>query len=146
MEQTATQNQINLFAENLPSLDEIKQLAIFVNSSETNQITLAEQVEANLSSTSTKTLLIVGIGLYILGKNADAIVKLQKAKDCKEKFIYLAFALRNLGKYDEAIESLKKSLEHQADQLGISLEKVATYRLACNFEAAAKELKGLRKL
>lgn len=141
MEQTVAQTQIDLFAENLPSLDEIKQLALSVNSSEAAQIAFAEQVEANLSSTSTKTLLAVGIGLYILGRNSDAVAKLQKAKDCKEKFIHLAFALRRLNRFDEAIENLQQSLEYQADQLSVSMEKAATYRHACKFEAAEKELK-----
>ncbi len=139
---TTTQQQVNLFAENLPSLDELKQLSLFVNSSEANQIAFAEQLEANMSSTSQKIVLPVGIGLYILGKNTEAVTKLQKAKDCKEKFIYLAFALRKLNRFDEAIESLQKSLEHQADALSISLEKAATYRHALNSDAAEKELKG----
>ena len=141
MEQTTTQNQINLFAENLPSLDEIKQLALSVNSSEASQIAFAEQLEPNMSSGSQKIILAVGIGLHILGRNSDAVAKLQKAKDCKEKFIYLAFALRKLNRFDEAIENLQKSLDYEADKLSVSMEKAATYRHAGNFEAAEKELK-----
>ena len=148
MEQTTAQSQINapstgridLFGENLPSLDELKQLALAVNSSEANRITFSEQLEPNLSSGSQKVLLAAGIGLYILGRNAEAVVKLQKAKDCKEKFIYLAFALRRLGHFDEAIENLQKSLDYEADKLNISMEKAATYRYAGNLEAAEREL------
>jgi DNA-directed RNA polymerase subunit alpha len=86
--------------------------------------------------------LAVGIGLYIVGRNAEAVKKLEKAKDCKEKLMYRAFALRRLGRYDEAIESLQKSLKYEADPLNIALEKAATYRCAAEFETAAKELKG----
>jgi len=135
------ETQINLFADELPSMDDITKLSHFVHSSEANQLKFAEQIEANISSTSTKVLLPVGIGLFILGRFNEAIDKLQKAKDCKEKFIYLAFALRRTRKFNEAIENLQKSLEYEADPLNVTLEKAATYRHASNFEAAAKELK-----
>jgi DNA-directed RNA polymerase subunit alpha len=83
----------------------------------------------------------VGIGLFLLGKNAEATAKLKKAKDCKEKFIYIAFALRRMGRFDEAIDNLENSLNYEADTLIITLEKAATYRYASNFESAEKELK-----
>jgi len=136
-----TEFPINLFADNLPSLDEIKQLAESVHSSESNEIAFSEQVESNLSKTGQKAALATGIGLFIMGKNAEAIVKLQKAKDCAEKFIYLAFALRRAGSFAEAIEALQKSLDYEADQLSITMEKVATYRYAADSDAAAGELK-----
>jgi DNA-directed RNA polymerase subunit alpha len=135
------ETQINLFADELPSMDDITKLSHFVHSSEANQLKFTEQIEANISSTSTKVLLPVGIGLCILGRFNEAIDKLQKAKDCKEKFIYLAFALRRTRKFNEAIEILQKSPEYEDDTLNITLEKAATYRHASNFEAAAKELK-----
>jgi DNA-directed RNA polymerase subunit alpha len=141
MEQTVTQNQINLFADNLPNLDELKQLALSVNSSEASRIAFAEQLEPNMSSGAQKILLAAGIGLYILGRNAEAVAKLQKAKDCREKFVYLAYAQRRLSRFDEAIENLQKSLDYEADKLNISMEKAATYRYAGNLEAAEKELK-----
>jgi DNA-directed RNA polymerase subunit alpha len=133
--------QIDLFAENMPSLDEIKQLSEFVHSSEANLIHFTEQVEQNLSRTGSKALLATGIGLFVLGRNAEAIEKLSKASDCKEKFIYLAFAHRRLKEFDKAVENLQKSLKHDADTLSVTLEKVATYCSALNFNAANKELK-----
>jgi len=136
-----TELGIDLFADNLPSMDEIKKLTCFVHSSEANLINFSEQVEANITRTSQKALLAVGIGLFILGRDTKAVEKLQKAKDCKEKFIYLAFALRRMGKFDEAIENLQNTLNYEADTLITTLEKVATYRYASNLDAAAKELK-----
>ena len=132
---------IDLFGKDLPSMDEIKMFSEAVHCSERNQIAFSEQLEANMGRQSPKARLAVGIGLFILGKNAEAAAKLQKAQDCKEKFIYLAFALRRTGKFDEAIEKLQKSLDYEADTLSTTLEKVATYRHASNFDAAAKELK-----
>ncbi|MHC4539001.1 MAG: tetratricopeptide repeat protein, partial [Planctomycetota bacterium] len=112
-----------------------------VHSSEKNRISFAEQVESNISRTGRKACLDVGIGLFILGRNAEAVAKLTKAKDCKEKFMVLASALRRLNRFDEAIESLKNSRNFEADKLSVAMEKVETYRRAKNFDAAGKELK-----
>ena len=140
MEPIAEQ-EINLFADELPSMEDITKLSHFVNQSEANQLKFAEQLEDNMSRTSPKAQLAVGIGLYIIGRPDEAIKKLQKAAECKEKLIYLAFALRRMDQFDEAIENLQKSLDYGADTLNITLEKVATYRHASDFEAATKELK-----
>jgi len=136
-----TEFEINLFAANLPTMDEIGKLSELVHSSERNKLTFSEQVEQNMDKTGQKASLAVGIGLFILGRNAEAVDKLQKAKDCKEKFIYLALALRRIGKFDDAIENFQNCLDYEADTLTITLEKVATYRYASDFQAAAKELK-----
>ena len=136
-----TECELDLCAGSLPSMDEINQLAEFVHSSERNQIAFSEQLEENLSKTGQKASLAVGIGLFILGRNAEAVKKLKKAKDCQEKFIYLAFALRREGQFDEAIENLQKAKGYEAETLSITLEKAATYRYASNLDAAAKALK-----
>ena len=136
-----TQQGIDLFAENLPSLDQIKTLSEFVHSSEKNLIGFREHVESNMSKAGQKACLAAGIGLFILGRNAEAAEKLAKGSDCKEKFIYLAFTLRRMSRFEEAIESLKSSLNYEADKLRVAMEKAATYRHAKNFEAAAKDLK-----
>ena len=146
MEQTTQQPsswqapQINLFGDDLPSLDRIKRLAQYVRSSEANCLTFDGQVQENIAKTSPKSRLSVGIALYILGRDREAVEKLEKAIDCKEKFIYLAFALRRTGKFNEAIDNLQKSPQG-TDTKSTTLEKAATYRLAGNFDAAAKELK-----
>jgi DNA-directed RNA polymerase subunit alpha len=139
-----TEPGIDLFANELPSMDEIKRLSEFIHSGEANQLNFGEQVESNMDNNGRKARLATGIGLYILGRNAEAIEKLQKATDCKEKFIYLAFALRRMGEFEKAIENLQQSLDYEADTLSISLEKTATYRHAGNFEAAKKELKACK--
>jgi DNA-directed RNA polymerase subunit alpha len=136
-----TECQVDLFADSLPSMDKIRKLSGFAHSAEANLLTFSQQVEENISRTGQKASLSLGIGLFILGRDAEAIQKLTKAKDCKEKFIYLAFALRRTGQFEEAIENLQKSLDYEADTLSVTLEKVATYRCASNFDAAAKELK-----
>ncbi|MFB0556026.1 MAG: DNA-directed RNA polymerase subunit alpha C-terminal domain-containing protein [Phycisphaerae bacterium] len=139
-----TEPGIDLFANELPSMDEIKKLSEFVHSGEANLQKFGEQVESNMSKTGQNACLSVGIGLYILGRNAEAVEKLQKANDCKEKFIYLAFALRRMREFEKAIENLQKSLDYEADALNITLEKADTYRHAGNFEAVEKELKGCK--
>lgn len=139
MEQT-TQPQISLFGDDLPSLDRIRKLAQYVRSSEANCLTFSGQVQENMAKTSPKSRLAVGIALYILGRDREAVEKLEKAIDCKEKFIYLAFALRRMGKFNEAIDNLQKSPQG-TDTMSTALEKAATYRRAGNFDAAAKDLK-----
>jgi DNA-directed RNA polymerase subunit alpha len=136
-----TEPGIDLFADNLPSMDEIKMLSDFVHSGEKNLISFSEQLESNMSKTGQKAYLALGIGLLILGRNAEAAERLEKGHDCKEKHIYLAQALRRLRQFDKAIENLQKSLDYQADKLYVTMEKAATYRHAGDFKSAAKELK-----
>jgi len=139
--ETVTELGIDLFADSLPSIAEIDKLAEFVHSSERNEIAFAEQLEENMTKTGRKASLAAGIGLFILGRNDQAIDNLQKAKDCMEKFLYLAFALRRMSRFDEAIENLSKAEDHGADALSTTLEKVATYRRAADLDAAADQLK-----
>jgi DNA-directed RNA polymerase subunit alpha len=136
-----TEPGIDLFADDLPSMDEIRTLSDFVHSGEKNLIGFNEQLESNMSRTGQKASVALGIGLYILGRNAEAVEKLEKGHDCKEKYIYLAHALRQLEQIDKAIENLQKSLDYEADKLYVTMEKAATYRNAGDFKAAAKELK-----
>ncbi|MCL5280431.1 MAG: tetratricopeptide repeat protein [Planctomycetes bacterium] len=141
MEQTA-ELQVNLFREQVPSIDETRTLSHLVHASEVNQQRFTEQVEHNLSSTGPVAVLETGIGLFILGRYKEAVEKLQKGQECKEKYMYLAFAQRQANKFDEAIQNLQKAKDHGAEALNVSLEKAATYRHAGNLEAAAKEIKG----
>ncbi len=136
-----TEPEVDLFARDLPSMDEIQKLSEFVHSSESNLLNFSEQLEENMNKGGQKASLATGIGLFIVDRNAEAVKKLRKAKDCQEKFMYLAFALRRMGKFDEAIENLEKSVDYGAAVLSITLEKAAAYRYASDFDASAKELK-----
>lgn len=136
-----TQPEINLFGDELPSMEYIKTLSLNVRCSEANVLAFGKQVDENMSKTSPKARLGVGIALYILGRDEEAVQKLEKAEDCKEKFIYTAFALRRRGRFDGAIENFAKYLKAGGDALTSSLEKAATYLAAGEFEKAEKELK-----
>ena len=76
-----TECQISLFADTLPSLEDIEKLSCFVHSSEANRIAFSKRVEENMSGTGQKACLVTGIGLFILGKDAEAVKRLEKAKD-----------------------------------------------------------------
>lgn len=132
---------IDLFADNLPSLEQIRTLSEYVNSSEKNRIAFRRQLEENMSKTGRNASLAQGIGLFILGRNVEAAEKLSKGRDCKEKCLYQAYAMRRIKRYDEAIKCFDESLAHGAERLEVGLEKACTYRHAENFDAAAKELK-----
>ncbi len=138
MEETAV-SDIDLFADQLPPMEQIAKLADFINSAERNKMNFEAKLEENLSRTGSGVA--AGIGLCILGRYKQALEKLQAGKDCKEKFMYLAFALRAMRRFDEAVDNLQKAAEHQADAFKVNLEKTATYRTAKNFDAAAEQLK-----
>jgi len=133
---TIADAQVDLFGAKLPDSAAIEKLAGYVNSSETNRISFAELIEENL-----KNKLAAGIGFCILGRYGDAVKYLEKAPDCKEKYLYLARAYRQLRQYDKATESLDKAGKHHADSLKVSLEKAAIYIAADRLDEAAKELK-----
>jgi DNA-directed RNA polymerase subunit alpha len=139
---TQTQSGIDLFGEETPSIEQIKKISQRVHSSEGSEIAFAEQVEQNMSKTGGKGCLAAGIGLFILGRDAEAVEKLQKGNDCKEKFMCLAFVLRRLGKYEDAIDNLNASAKQGVDSLAVAMQKAETYRMAGNFEATEKEFKG----
>ena len=130
-----TETDIDLFGTELPTIDQIKELALVVNNSEINQLNFAEQTEQNSSNN-----LAAGIGLVILGNYDKAVEKLNKAKDSSEKFLYLAYALRELKSFDDAIAAIDKATG-QLDSLVIALEKIAIYRMAGMFDKAENELK-----
>ncbi len=138
-----TECDIDLFAENLPTMEEIAQLSDWVHSSEASQISFNEQIEENISRTGRKATLATGIGLFILARYNEAAQKLEKTQDCKEKYIYLAYTLRASSQFDKAIENLQKSLDYEAEDIAVNLEKAATQRYAHNFDKAAKTLKKL---
>ena len=133
--------EINLFSDTLPSLESIKILSDYIHSGERNMMEFTRKVEENMNNSSSVASGAVGIGLYILGRNQEAIDKLNKAKDSSQKYIYLALAQRKQLRFDEAVESLLKSLNFGADALSVTLEKASTYRSAKNYEAAADQLK-----
>jgi len=141
MEQMA-ELEINLFGDQLPAMDQLKALARVIHSSASKRERFAEQVEANQAAKGADAALATGIGLAILGRAAEAIEKLEKGNDCQEKFAYLAAALRQRKRFDDAIASLERTLQFKAEPLTVNLEKAATYRQAGDLGAAAKELQG----
>ena len=140
MEEAVAQ-EIELFAETLPSIEHISRLVDSVNSSESARADFTAKVKENMSRTAGSTVLATGIGLYILGRNSEAVNKLQKCEDSSHKCLYMAFALRRLGRYDEAIDSLDNAASQGVETLTVNLEKAATFRCAGNLEAAAEQLK-----
>lgn len=132
---STTEIEVDLFGDQLPSLDELKILSGVVNSSEINQIAFAEQVEKRSADK-----LAAGIGLAILGKNTEVVKSLTKAKDCVEKFLYLGYAQRKLEAFDDAISSFTEAEKLNADSLMVALEKAETLRTAKRLEETQKQL------
>jgi DNA-directed RNA polymerase subunit alpha len=131
---------VSLFADSMPSLEVIRKVADFAHSSEARQMRFSEEVRANAGKTSAKESLAVGAGLFIVGSYREAADRLTGAVDCKEKYLYLAYAHRAMGQFDKAIENLTKAAALGIDPLTAAMEKVATYRMAKDYPAAEKEL------
>jgi len=139
MEQTV-EFEVDLFGQALPSAEQIKKLVNFVNSSEVNREQFIAALEENMSKTGASAL-ATGIGLCIAGQYDKAVEKLEKADDCKEKFLYLSFAQSRTGLFGEAIASLDAAAANGAEKLMVDLEKLTVYRRAGDFDGAKKQLK-----
>lgn len=137
---TITEPAIDLFEAKTFTLDDVQQVADFVNSGERNKLAFADKVEQQLAGGS-KNHLGIGAALAIIGKYAKAVEVLNKAGDSKEKYLEIAYCLRKLGEYDKAIEAFDKAGKAGADALQVNCGKAAVYRVKKDYEQAAKMLK-----
>ncbi|MHC5060593.1 MAG: tetratricopeptide repeat protein [Planctomycetota bacterium] len=129
--------KIELFGGKLPGLDELKKLSSYVNSSEINKLAFAKEIKSHLDNN-----LAAGVGLAILGRNSEAVKTLAKAGDSIEKFMYLGYAYRRMGMFDNALTAFTKAGKKRADSLMVAIEKAATLRMAGELDKAAAELEG----
>ncbi|MBN1362772.1 MAG: tetratricopeptide repeat protein [Sedimentisphaerales bacterium] len=141
MDQTAEMD-VRLFGAQLPSMQQLQALSRFVNSSETTRLRFAEEVRSQAESASAGAALAVGIGLFMLRHYDQAVEKLQKAQDCREKFSYLAAAYCKRRRYQEAMDCLRRTLDFGAEPLAVRLEKTALLRQAGDLQGARNELQG----
>ena len=123
-----------------PSLELIKRVTRSAHANAIDLQKFTDDVLSHLDKSSPEDLLKVGIGLHIIGRAAEAVEKLQGAKDCQEKYLALGFAQRACGHYDEALASFQKSLSLKADALVVAMETVATLIKAKDLEGAQQAL------
>ena len=124
-----------LFADQLPSIEQIKAIAGVVNSSEYNRIEFEKQFDQGSD-------IAVGIGLNIVGKFDQAIEQLTKAGDCAEKFLYLGCSYQQMAKYKDAVKAYDKAASKGADALVVAMAKADAYRGCGDYEASQKEIDG----
>ncbi|MBC8379765.1 MAG: tetratricopeptide repeat protein [Planctomycetes bacterium] len=125
---------VNLFAGELPSLENIKKLWQFVNSSERNRNAFRQEADKQNDA------LIQGIALLLCGNASEALEKLNKGKDCLQKHFILGYTYRSLKEFDKAIGQFDKAGK-ESEGITASMEKAETYRQAGDFEAIRKLLK-----
>lgn len=130
-----TEVPIKLFDGELPSFEDLKKLGQNVNASERCRIAFRADCE------NQKDPLLTGLGLFLCGDMADATKKLEKGKDCAQKFLAMGCIYRRSKKYDAAIEHFNKADKAGADGLTILLEKAETYRCANQLDDALAQLK-----
>ena len=140
MEGITQQQQINLFEGPLPPIEQIQTLSGWVLSSEMNKLNFAKEVEQNLGKTGGDAYLSAGIGLYILGRYDQAIEKLTKSEDCRQKFVFIAYAQRKSSLYDDALLNLEQAAKSGVDASFIAVEKAETLRRKGNLEGALSAL------
>ncbi len=139
-------SKVDLFAENLPGLEDIQKLSNYVNSSNHNYIEFEKKIKQQLDNVKASNALPTGVALYILGDYEKAVEILDKAKDQKEKFLFQAFSFRNMKNYENALKALDKFASNEGDKKMAVLEKAQTYRLAGDLEKAEKELDSVKNL
>lgn len=139
-------SNIDLFAENLPDVKEIHQLACFVNSSSRSINNFQKKLNDQLDNISASNTLQAGIGLYIVGDYKKAIEILEKAKDSSEKFLFMAYSFGYLKQFDQAIEAINNYEAKSKESQQASLLKADFYRKAGDIDSCAKELESLKKL
>ena len=86
--EVAAQTQVDLFAENLPSIGQIKEISNQIHSSEANMLAFVQKLEQNLSQTGSKAALVNGIGLLIAGKYNQAARKTRKGQRLPGKILF----------------------------------------------------------
>ncbi len=126
---------VKLFEGTLPGFEDLKKLGRFVAASERNRIAFRAESE------SQKDPLLCGLGLFLCGDFRAAVEKLEKGKDCIQKFMALGCLYRRQNSFDAAIAQFEKAGKAGGDALTVSLEKAETYRCAGMPEKAEKEMK-----
>jgi DNA-directed RNA polymerase subunit alpha len=133
---TIAGSAVDLFGSAIPDVDAIRKLGAWVNSAESNRLAFEDKIRANLANT-----LAAGIGFCLIGNYRQALPLLEKARDCKEKFLYLAEACRHMKRFDDAVTALDAAAKHGVDSRRVTLEKAATYIRAGRLDDARKQLK-----
>lgn len=133
---------IDIFSGQLPSKEELYKLYNVVNSSQANRAHFAEQAQQASQSGNT---LAAGIAFSIIGEDKAAVENLERASDCVEKSMYLAWSLRRMGEYDNALKNIEKAAK-SSDASEIVMEKIAILRDAKKFQEAQEIIDGLANL
>jgi DNA-directed RNA polymerase subunit alpha len=139
--ESTTELAIDLFSLSQPTLQDIDRVAEIVNACEANQVAFTNRLEEVRGSAPD---LCVGIGLYLIGRYAEAVERLHAAPEGLEKFLYLGRALARCRRYEEAVNILQMALDKGGNKTAIRLERVGVYRMAQDFDAADAELKKVK--
>jgi DNA-directed RNA polymerase subunit alpha len=130
-----------LFGQTLPSVEQIETLAVAINTREARKVAFRQAVEEHSGEKAHATA--VGVGLYILGSFKAAVEKLSSGKESLQKSMFLGRALRQCGRYTEALAAFDNAMGQKGDIQKIALEKAATLTKAGKFDEAKKQLKTL---
>lgn len=124
-----------LFADQLPNIEDIKAMAGVINSSEYNRSEFLNLFEQNQSNH-----LAIGIGHCIVGQYAQAVERLTKAKPSKEQLLFLGHSHLGLLNFDDAVAAYGQAGKNGADALTVSIPTIEAYIKAGDCDNAQAEI------
>lgn len=124
---------VALFGDTMPSFDELRKLARFVNASESNRLKFMEQLE------QAKDRERQGIG-YVMTGNLTRGAELLADSGTKQGLMYLGWSQDKLKQCDEALKSFEQAKKKGAEALMVCLSKACALRHVGRTEECEKEL------
>jgi DNA-directed RNA polymerase subunit alpha len=107
--------------------------------------TVLTQLESATDEVKGASALKIGIARYMLCRFEAALEALTAATDNKDRHFFQALCCKELKRYDEAAEELRRALDRGADAGRVQVELVEVEALRGNLDVAAKELSALAK-
>jgi len=104
---------------------------------------IVAKLEAQTPELKGAAALKVGIARYTLCRFAEALKALSVATDNKDRRYFQAQCLKNLHRYDEAAEELRRAADRGWDAARIQLELIEVAALSGKLDAAEKALSTL---
>ncbi len=124
-----------------------------IYTSKANYEELEEKIKALKASISAekgtpetkKNTLILGICLWISGKQEEAFEVLTELKSNKFAYYFLGKCYQELEEYEKALDYFERSKQANEEEFQIQVDKVETQRLSGDYQSALKLIQKLSK-
>ncbi|MFQ5957667.1 MAG: tetratricopeptide repeat protein, partial [Candidatus Brocadiales bacterium] len=107
---------------------------------------LSQAIKSSRDPAKTKELSqSLGIGRWLLGRTKEAVDALEEVKTRKTAAYYLGKCYEELGKYEEALESLERSKREGVKDFDLEMDLIGVKRKAGMLKEALKRVEQLSK-